>query len=286
MKNIFFLILLLISSTVVFSQKSEDKNFVDAKYKCTYSFNFTNDTIKKTHGQDDRFILLIGDDLTYGYGYLRYQYDSLINTPGGMRKWMKDTWDNRGKNGLFSPSWITNELMRAKVFKDHKEKRITVLDNISTSYFIYEEELISQNWIIRDDTMTIAGYACQKAQCSWRGRDYEAWFTPEIPISEGPWKFYGLPGLIVKLYDTKHQYEFELIGFESTNEKIDIQPLYTKKIIGFFHYDLTKIDRMTFLQTKYGEKGKIMSKMDMDKVGIVNNEPVVKNYDYIELDYK
>jgi len=289
MKNIFFLILLLISSTVAFSQKSGDKNFVDAKYKCTYSFNFINDTIKMTHGQKDRFILLIGDDLTYGYGYLRYQMDSLVNTPGGLRKFMMDASDNWKKNRIPPPAWITTDLMRAKVFKDHKEKRITVLDNISTSNFMYEEELTSQNWIIRDDTMTIAGYVCQKAQCSWRGREYEAWFTLEIPISEGPWKFYGLPGLIVKLYDTKHQYEFELIGFESTNEKIDIQPLYTKKTTGLFHSqltNLTKIDRMAFLQAEYGEKGKIISKMDDEKAGIINDAPVVKHYDYIELDYK
>ncbi|MFY1045776.1 GLPGLI family protein [Chryseobacterium sp. GP-SGM7] len=43
---------------------------------------------------------------------------------------------------------------------------------------------------------------------------YNAWFTNEIPISEGPYKFSGLPGLIVKIEDTKKQHIWELKGIE------------------------------------------------------------------------
>ena len=35
---------------------------------------------------------------------------------------------------------------------------------------------------------TVASFDCQKAECDFRGRRWEAWFTPEIPVSEGPWK--------------------------------------------------------------------------------------------------
>jgi len=44
-----------------------------------------------------------------------------------------------------------------------------------------------------DDTLTVAGYVCQKATCLFRGRDYTAWFSNDIPISNGPWKFGGFP---------------------------------------------------------------------------------------------
>jgi len=39
---------------------------------------------------------------------------------------------------------------------------------------------------------------------------FEAWFTREIPIAEGPYKFYGLPGLIIKISDSRDYYSFEL----------------------------------------------------------------------------
>ena len=40
----------------------------------------------------------------------------------------------------------------------------------------------------------MASFDCQKAECDFRGRRWEAWFTTEIPVGEGPWKLRGLPG--------------------------------------------------------------------------------------------
>lgn len=64
------------------------------------------------------------------------------------------------------------------------------------------------------DTATVSGYHCQKATCRYHGRDFEAWFTTEVPVKFGPWKFGGLPGLIVKVYDTDHLYTFECTNVE------------------------------------------------------------------------
>jgi len=276
-------LLLFFSSTIAFSQKKGNKGLIDAKYECTYSVKYINDTIKMTHGTDDWFVLQIGDDLSYGYSYLKYQTDSLFDS-GGVGTWVENVQKNI-KNGTMSTLY-SSDLMYAKVFKEYKEKKLEVIDHISINYFIYGEDLTPQAWTLLDDTMTIAGYACQKAVCGYKGRSYEAWFTPEIPINEGPWKFYGLPGLIIKLYDTKRQYEFELVGFKNTDKKIDIRPLTTKRITGFFKFSLTQIDRIKFLQAKFGEKGELITSADMAKVGLSNDEPVKQYYDYIELDYK
>jgi len=60
----------------------------------------------------------------------------------------------------------------------------------------------------------------QKATTSFAGRQYIAWFTPEIPVPDGPYKFNGLPGLIIEIADLKDHYHFKLTGFEILKEPV------------------------------------------------------------------
>lgn len=80
----------------------------------------------------------------------------------------------------------------------------------------YTEPYPLQDWTIQADTLNVNGYLCQKATCHFRGRDFVAWFAKDIPIDNGPWKFGGLPGLILKVYDTKLLYTFECVKVESS----------------------------------------------------------------------
>ena len=61
------------------------------------------------------------------------------------------------------------------------------------------------------------GFNCQQATVHFRGRNYEAWFTEEIPTSVGPWKFFGLPGLILEVKDSQNRVYFYA-------QKIEIPP--------------------------------------------------------------
>lgn len=74
------------------------------------------------------------------------------------------------------------------------------------------------NWTIASDTATLCGYLCQKAMATYGGREYEAWFTPSIPISDGPWKLCGLPGLVLTAHDTDSCFVFQAIGLERTED--------------------------------------------------------------------
>ncbi len=101
------------------------------------------------------------------------------------------------------------------------------------------------NWQIHPDTMTHLGYRCQKATCTWRGRDYEAWFTPEIPVNDGSMKFFGLPGLIVKVADTENTYIFNLKGIERK-----IKPIYLDTTLKEIHPGYLSITRCELMQRK------------------------------------
>lgn len=119
-------------------------------------------------------------------------------------------------NKLFSPP-VSGETYQ--LYKDRKENFVTVMDFDNSTfadelYFFYEEEMSPINWEIKDDTTMVLGYTCIKATCDFEGRNYTAWFTQDIPINDGPYKFYGLPGIILKIEDSEGYFQFEAIGLE------------------------------------------------------------------------
>ena len=74
----------------------------------------------------------------------------------------------------------------------------------------YAEPAAKFAWKLLAETDSVGGYLCQKAETEYKGRVYEAWFCPEIPIDAGPYKFRGLPGLILKVEDETGDYAWEL----------------------------------------------------------------------------
>ena len=79
------------------------------------------------------------------------------------------------------------------------------------------------NWKLLKETKKIQGYHCQKAIINFGKRNWEAWFTQEIPLQEGPSIFGNLPGLIIQIYDEKNQHSFSLIAnYKTSNVKTNI----------------------------------------------------------------
>lgn len=101
-----------------------------------------------------------------------------------------------------------------RIYKNWPKGQMTYIDRIATDNFVVEEPLPVIEWEIHPDTATVCGYLCQKATTSLYGREYEAWYAPEIPRNDGPWKFHGLPGMILKAEDSQHHYLFECTGIE------------------------------------------------------------------------
>lgn len=83
-------------------------------------------------------------------------------------------------------------------------------------------------WIWSDQSRTIEGYTCHRATCRFAGREWEVWFTAEIPVDGGLWKFNGLPGLILEARDTQTHYRFIAKAIEEHAEEIVIYKTPTK----------------------------------------------------------
>ena len=61
-------------------------------------------------------------------------------------------------------------------------------------------------WTLTDDTLTVSSYLCQQATATFRGVEWNVWYTEEIPSSSGPWRLLGLPGLILKAENDAHTF--------------------------------------------------------------------------------
>lgn len=118
------------------------------------------------------------------------------------------------------------------VFKDYNNNSFYNKHEIAYKYFVVRDSLNIYNWTILSDSKEILGFKCQLATMDFRGRQYEAWFTPELPIG-GPWKYDGLPGMILEIKSLDNFIVFE--AFNIKNAKINLDtienPLNIKKVL-------------------------------------------------------
>ena len=90
-----------------------------------------------------------------------------------------------------------------------------------SGFFVYTDSVPTLQWEFSpEESTSILGYECNKATADFAGRTYTAWFTSELPLPFGPYKFGGLPGLILKIEDSEKQFVWEAVGFEKSNAPI------------------------------------------------------------------
>ena len=156
----------------------------------------------------------VGKRVVKYYSQFVYLSDSLVTL------WWKE---NKGGSG---PSWLGEGGREKGQWSEYEWSDYFFENGKLTEYCQmplwlnkynswYTEPAPKQQWTLHYETQTVIGYKCQRATCRFRGRDFEAWFAPSIPVKQGPWKFQGLPGLILKVYDKDKLYTFEAIGLET-----------------------------------------------------------------------
>jgi len=217
MKLLFIAIFVLLNSFklyaqvvhIVYSKDFSKFSTVDStKIRIWYAFNAED--IKKSETFEDLHCLEIGSQMSKFYSDFVYTSDSLMMI---QRKKNQQSGARRGHHNGKQGQNYWSEYYFTDYFKEFSKGALTAYTQMPrwVSFYQYTENIPIQDWTLLDDTETIAGYLCQKAICTFRGRDYIAWFAPDIPINNGPWKFGGLPGLILKVYDTEKIYVWESV---------------------------------------------------------------------------
>ena len=278
MKKIFTLICLLVISSAIFSQgKTIDKAYL----KCQYEYIWQRDTLENKTS-DDLLILQIGENMSKCYSYYSAEVDSISALPNWFEV-MKKHLDYAFSKKEINTNDYPHKRMKAYVYKNYPQGKMTVTDGLTLQYYEYEDELNAQQWEIRDSIKTILNYSCQMAVCDFRGREWTAWFTTDIPVSDGPWKLSGLPGLIMEAYDKRNQYVFTIVGLQ----KVDDEPIFfSETYVGSKRFE--KSNRIDFLKAKkrylMNMGGYIEMETGIDLSG--GNPPKIMRYDLLELDYK
>lgn len=172
----------------------------EALFSVRYKMRFVNDTTK-TKRRRETMVLLVGRRCSKFYSYTKYVTDSVLAVDKANGASIDVMLAHRRQYGT---SWITYQ-----IFKREPAGRLTTLDAMASAVHVrVEEDLERPAWTLLADTATVMAHACHKATCYFRGRQWVAWFTTEVPVSDGPWKLHGLPGLILEAYDEQDHYHF------------------------------------------------------------------------------
>lgn len=209
--------------------------------------------------------------------------DSLRSTPQGRAKdreyvsHLAKTYspDNRGPMDEYAYK------TRLYVFKDRDANTMTIYDiGAMSEYGQYTDALDEMDWQICDSTKTVLGYECVMAQTEYHGRNWTAWFAPEIPVYDGPWKFNGPPGLILEADELSGQHSFTATGIERTDT--EIVPIYKT-------YTYENMSRKDLLKSRYTYilRGNSMINaaigLDLGKDAALTDETA--KIDFLETDY-
>lgn len=107
------------------------------------------------------------------------------------------------------------------IFKNYQENELILAEKVFEYKLKYKQDIKTIDWEIQPENKEILGFTVQKATGSFAGRDYVAWFAPELPFLDGPYKFSGLPGLILEISDLKNHYHFSLVAFQELINPVD-----------------------------------------------------------------
>ena len=271
--------LLLLASLSV--QAAAREPVLDRAYmKCLYRYVYLNDTLTgKT--KDDLLILQIGKSISKCFSHYSNQVDSLSALPNGdmiIGKMINDAMNS----GEFMRGNYPHKRLKTYIYKNYPEGRMTVTDGLILQDYRYVDSLHTQIWTMGDSTREVLGYTCQQATADFRGRRWTAWFATDIPISDGPWKLGGLPGLILEAYDEGQQHIFTAVGLERVKDELII---FNRSFVGNQKFEQT--NRLKFLRSKKKSLMDLNGYIQMETgIDLSQGKPQkVMRYDLLERDY-
>lgn len=271
--RILCLITLSISPITTLGQKIEifEPTLLEVEY---YKRMVTDTLDRKNDFKADYVRLRIGRTTSMFYSPKELSYDSLSYNQDLKTQVFLNA--SRNKISVTGP-------FKERLYKNYPAGKITVYNTFALMDWTYTEDWEKPTWALKDSVKNILDYNCQLATCFYRGRYWFAWYTMELPISEGPWKLCGLPGLILEAHDLLQDYSYTAVNIKFEN-------IESVGIYDYSECDWTTTTRKRYLQTWHKEinrnQAAAMAQMfDVLKFKVEDKKPPHRNYDLEETDY-
>lgn len=229
MKKIVYILLLLVSIKDVLAQK---KTLDTVQYAFVYELTYQVDSTDEFSTNAERMILSVGKSISKFESEGAYLRDSV-------RDHMSKS--AQSINLMKALGDIPKTNFKEKILKNYPQKKISYKERIFREDYEYQEPMDGLAWKMTTKEADISGFHCKQAKLNYGGRVYTAWFTTEIPISDGPYKFYGLPGLIVQITDRKKHYDYLLV--KALNRKGQPITVYDKNEVEVTKPEFYKIKK-------------------------------------------
>jgi GLPGLI family protein len=217
MKKLFTLFLgVCVIATIAKAQKPDSTKAV-----AHYKFSHLRDTTKPDDIYTENMVLFLGRSASVYKSFDRKTQDAMMK-----KQVAEQLAANANAGGNISIKGINIKGGRAsstEYFTFADQKKFIRKEKLVNNYLI-EEPMPVIKWKISNDTASFSGLKCQKATGHFGGRDYTAWFCPDLPFHSGPWKLIGLPGLIVEAYDTQKQVVFKFDGLDNADKLEKLVP--------------------------------------------------------------
>lgn len=201
------------------------------KYEVKYQFSFQRDSTDIYSKRQEETLVQIGKNKSLFISTNMFKRDSMM------------TSSIINKQPMLNLAGAPKTTMSYKIVKNRDTKTITYYDNFLSTYLDYDEEM-KLNWELTNEVEKIDQLNCKIAYINYAGRRYKTWYSTDIAIPEGPYKFSGLPGLIIKMEDTKGFYKFELISFKDVSSDKQLITISSK------HDKSKKVSKQDFLKAK------------------------------------
>ncbi|WP_294299705.1 GLPGLI family protein [uncultured Chryseobacterium sp.] len=182
-----------------------------------YEYKFIPDSNNREDVKSEMMYLDIDKNGSSYYSRDKFVSDSTSRAE--IEKQVKSFSGNISVNRKEKPGQVS-----FKVTKSYPDFTTYLFRNIASDRYKIKEDQ-KPEWKILPDKQKIGEYNAQKATTNFGGREWIAWFSTDLPFQDGPYKFYGLPGLIVKIEDTTGSHIMTLAG----NKKIAEAPASEKE---------------------------------------------------------
>jgi GLPGLI family protein len=156
--------------------------------------------------------------ITYEIGGKEAKYSGRLICNDTMSQWSKkskaDTTvvTDSGRRSYISTNGYTGFVYKHFTQRKSFFQQSLNIGNNKNKNSYYSDTIYPMNWTLVSGTKRVGETECLKALTIFRGRSYTAWYAPSIPLSDGPWKFGGLPGLIMEVYDSDKFCHYSLSG--------------------------------------------------------------------------